>query len=74
MHVVAEDSHGQRVPAAVGDRLSDHRVVHHHPERHRQAGESQNTQEELLLLVVKWIYRCIKIVSKYTIMFSTACY
>lgn len=42
--VVAEDSDRQRVPAAVGDRLSDQRVVQHHPERHRQAGETQHTQ------------------------------
>lgn len=38
--VVAEDSDGQRVPAAVGDRLSDQRVVQNHPERHRQTGET----------------------------------
>lgn len=41
--VAAEDGDRKRVPAAVGDGLSDQRVVQHHPERHRQAGESQNT-------------------------------
>ena len=37
--LVAEDSDGKRVPAAVGDGLADQRVVQDHPERHQQAGE-----------------------------------
>lgn len=34
MCILAEDSNWKRIPAAVGDRLPDQRVVRHHPERH----------------------------------------
>lgn len=44
--VVAEDSDGKRVPAAVGDGLADQRVVQDHPERHRQAGEARHTHTD----------------------------
>lgn len=51
MCVVAEDSDRQRVPAAVGDRLSDQRVVQNHPECHRQAGETQNIHKTHTVVV-----------------------
>lgn len=48
--VSAEDSDRQRVPAAVGDWLSDQRVVQHHTECHRQTGETHRQFTTSLLV------------------------
>lgn len=39
MSAVAADGDGERVPAAVRDGVADQRMVQHHPECDRQAGE-----------------------------------